>query len=99
MLIVWRGWGLVAAVATFLPLASCAGLMDWNPTVASVCGGVSLVVGGLTCRHFGLKWNQGSGFHMMYGIPLEIWGWIYIILGGFFVMLETLGLVKQAVFG
>ncbi len=97
MIFVWRGWGPVAVVAVFLPLASCAGLMDWNPMVAILSFGVSLVAGGLACRHYGLKWNQGSGFHTMYWIPLEIWGWIYIAAGGFFAVLATIALVKQAV--
>ena len=96
---VWRGWGPVAAVAAFLPLASCGGLMDWNPMVALTCFGVTLVGGGFACRHFGLKWNRGSGYHAMYWIPLEIWGWIYIAVGGFFGVLGTIALIKQALVG
>lgn len=99
MLFVWRGWGLLALVPTFLPLASCAGLMDWNPMWAMICFGVSLFAGGLACRHYGKKWNQGTGIHMMYFIPLEIWGWIYIIMGGTLGTLGAVILVKQAVVG
>ncbi len=99
MILVWRDRGLVAVVATFLPLVSCAGLMDWKPIVALECFGVSLLVGGMACRHYGLKWNQGSGLHTMCGIPLETWGWVYIAIGGFFGMLAGLTLVKQAVAG
>jgi hypothetical protein len=96
-MLVWRGWGPVAVVATFLPLASCAGLMDWQPMVAMAGCGLSLLAGGLVCRHYGLKWNRGSGFHMMYWIPLEIWGWIYIVVGGGFAVLAVVALVKQAI--
>jgi hypothetical protein len=98
-LFVWRGWGAIAAVATFLPLGSCVGLLDWNPMVAILCFGVTQVGGGLACRHYGLKWNQGSGFHSMYWIPLEVWGWIYIAVGGFFAVSAAIALVKEAIVG
>ncbi len=98
MFLVWRGWGLLAIVAAFLPLASCAGLMDWNPLIAILCCGSTAVASGIICRHYGRKWNQGSGFHTMYWIPLEIWGWIYIVFGGFFALLSAAGLVKE-IFG
>jgi hypothetical protein len=94
---VWRGWGPLAAVAVFLPLASCAGLMDWNPMVALLTFGIATIAAGVVCRHFGRKWNQGSGFHMMYWIPLEIWGWIYVIVGGLFAILSAGALVKKAI--
>lgn len=99
MILIWRGWGLLAVVALFLPLASCAGLMDWNPIVAILGFGVTLVAGGLACRHYGRKWNQGSGFHTMYWIPLEIWGWIYIVIGSLWSMLATVALIKTAIAG
>jgi hypothetical protein len=89
----------MALVAAFLPLASCGGLMDWNPGVAGLAFGLSAVAGGLVCRHLGLKWNQGSGFHMMYWIPLEIWGWIYIVIGSLFGAAAGFGLVKKAISG
>ena len=99
VIFVWRGWGPVAAIALFLPLASCAGLMDWDPAVALGCFSVSLVAGGFACRYYGLKWNQGSGLHTMYWIPLEIWGWIYIAIGGLFGLLIAVGLIKQVIVG
>lgn len=99
MIFAWRGWGPVAAVAAFVPLAACGGLMDWNPMVAMVCSGVSLVAGGFACRHYGLRWNQGSGFHSMYWIPLETWGYIYIVLGGFFAVAATIALLKKTIVG
>lgn len=99
MFFVWRGWGPVALVALILPLASCAGLMDWNPLVATTSFGWSLLAGGLVCRHYGRKWNEGSGTHMMYWIPLEYWGWCYIILGGLYGLAGSAALVKVALVG
>ena len=65
--------------------------MNWNMTAANLCFGVGTIVAELACRHFGMEWNQGNGYHMMYWIPLEIWGWIYTILGGPFVILAVVG--------
>ena len=96
MIIVWRGRGFLALVATFLPLASCAGLMDFNPVLAVSLAGIATLGGGLACRHYGRKWNQGSGFHTMYWIPLEIWGWIYIVFGGLFSLMMVAGLIRKA---
>jgi hypothetical protein len=99
MIFIWRGWGLLALVAAFLPLASCAGLMDWSPLAALLCCVDTAVAGGMICRHYGRKWNQGSGFHMMYWIPLEIWGWIYISLGEFFALASLAELVMKRISG
>jgi len=35
----------------------------------------------------------------MYGVPLEYWGWVYIVLGGLYGWLGVAGLIKKAVFG
>ena len=99
MIFVWRVWGPVAQVAAFLPLACCSGLMSISPPVAILCSALAFVAGGLVCRYYGLKWNQGSGFHSMYWIPLEIWGWIYIAVGGSLGGLAAFGLIKRAVVG
>jgi len=98
LIFVWRGWGPLALVVLFLPLASCGGLMGWNPFVALLGFGLTTFVGGLVCRHYGRKWNQGSGFHTMYWIPLEVWGWIYIVVGGLFSLLASAALVKKGLF-
>jgi hypothetical protein len=99
VILVWEGWGLVAMVAAFLPLASCVGLMDWDPIIAELCAGVSAVASGVVCRRLGLKWNQGRRLHTMYMIPLETWGWIYIVGGSSFVLLFGVGFVKKFIFG
>jgi hypothetical protein len=97
MIFVWRGRGLLGLIALFLPLASCAGLLDWNVQVASLAGSITLLIGGLVCRHYGRKWNQGSGFHMLYWMPLEIWGLVCIIVGALFSLLAVIGLVEHGV--
>jgi hypothetical protein len=99
MIFVWRGWGPVVLVALFLPLASCAGLMDWHPIAAIGIGSLALLGGGLACRYFGKRWNKGSGFHSMYGVPVEIWGWVYVVAGGAMSALIVAGFVKKAFVG
>jgi hypothetical protein len=99
MILVWRGWGLLALVALFLPLASCAGFVDWNPAVAVALGGLTLAVGGLACVRYGRKWNRGSGFHTMYWVPVEHWGWVYIGVGGLLGLAGLAVVVKKAVAG
>jgi hypothetical protein len=73
--------------------------MDWQPQAAMLGSGATLLGGGLVCRYYGRKWNKGSGFHMMYWIPLEIWGWLYIVIGAFFSVLATAALFKIAIVG
>jgi hypothetical protein len=99
MIFVWRGWGPLALVALLLPLASCAGLMDWHPVAAGTLAGWTLAAGGLACRHYGRKWNRGSNLHMLYWIPLEYWGWAYLVLGGALGLLGTAALIKKAAVG
>ena len=99
MFVVWRGWGLMALVAIFLPLASCGGLIGFNPGIAMLCAGVTLFLGGLVCRYYGRMWNQGTGFHSLYGLSLETWGWIYLITGGLLTILSIVGLLRVAIFG
>jgi hypothetical protein len=94
---VWRGWGPLAAVALLAPCLACAGLLDWSPPIAMLCGGLALLIGGLVCRHYGRKRNQGTGYHMMYWLPLEYWGWIYIVFGAIFFIGASAGFVKKAV--
>jgi hypothetical protein len=97
--IVWRGRGLLAVVATFLPLASCAGLIEWNPLVSLLSVGLTLAGGGLVCRHYGRKWNREVTNHSLYEIPLQVWGWIYVVAGATFSLLAVVGLVKVAIVG
>ena len=99
MIVFWRGRGPVVFLAAVLPSASCLGLMDWNPLFAMVLGGAACIPGGLACRYYGKKWNQGSGIHMLYGIPVEIWGWMMLLFGVLMVFLTLAGLIKKAITG
>ena len=67
--------------------------------MAMLSGGFAMLTGGIVCRHYGRKWNQGSGFHMMYWIPLEIWGWIYLVFGGFFFLGGAVGILRKGLAG
>ena len=58
MILVWRGWGLLGVAALFLPLASCAGLMDTRPGLALLLGGLALAGGGVACWVCGRRWNR-----------------------------------------
>jgi hypothetical protein len=95
----WRGRGLLGIVAIFLPLATCAGLSDWDRGGALLIGGLTLAGGGWVCRHFGRKWNQGSGFHSLYFLPLEVWGWIYLLAGAAFALLAAVVFVRTNLWG
>jgi hypothetical protein len=99
MFVFWRGRGPVVFLAAILPLASCLGLMDWNPVVAIALAGATAIPGGLACLYFGRKWNQGSGVHMLYWIPVEIWGWILLLTGSLIVLLIAIGLIRKAIAG
>ena len=99
MIFVWRGRGPIGLCALILPFASCAGLMDWHPTVAITGFGLTLFAGGLICWHYGRKWNQESNIHMMYWVPLQYWGWGYMVVGGFFGLGGVAGLVRRALAG
>ena len=49
MLVVWQGYGYIALVAAFLPLAACAGLFDIGTGVGLLGAGVGFLLGGVIC--------------------------------------------------
>ncbi len=53
MIVIWRGWGLLAFFLALLPFGSCVGLINWNTRATFIAVGVSFLVGGLTCRVVG----------------------------------------------
>jgi len=83
------------ALAALIPsYAVLALVMQWNMRAAWACLGVSTMISGAVCVYFGQEWNEASpGYHMMYWIPLEIWGWLWIVLGIVFVILAIGGWV------
>lgn len=75
MILIWRGWGLLAVVAIFPLLGSCAGLIDLEPRWLWPAGmALSLLVGGTVCVYFGNRWNRPVVEHSFYFIPLQVWG-------------------------
>ena len=59
MILIWRGWGLLAVVMLFPILASCAGLPLVEPQWAFPASLVaSLILAGVVCVHFGTRWNR-----------------------------------------
>jgi hypothetical protein len=91
MIFVWRGWGPIALAGAILPLLLFGWLTKDKSSFALAGMGVALLAGGLGCVYLGQKWNQGMGLHSMYGVPLEVWGWGYVVVG---VVLGAIGVVE-----
>lgn len=78
MFVSWRGKGPIALACAGLPLATCGGLTGVKPGWLLGVGILSsLMVSGFICWYLGRRWNKGSGYHSLYYIPLEFWGYIY----------------------
>jgi hypothetical protein len=96
--ILWRGRGLLALIMALLPIASCAGLLPWHPAAGAISGVLLLLGGGFACVRLGRRWRQQqNATHPLLGIPLEVWGWIYLVSGGLCGLLAVAGLVTKAV--
>ena len=87
---VWRGWGLIALAGVIGPLLVFGWLTKEGSSFALAGMGVVLLVLHL-CAYLGKKWNQGMGLHSMYGVPLEVWGWGYVVVG---VVLGVIGVAE-----
>lgn len=101
VLLIWRGWGLLAVVSLFPLLASCGGLIEVQPKwIFGIATSVSLLFAGAVCIHCGNRWNYQRTEHSFYFIPLQFWGWIYLsfvllislmwFLGGVYRVFEPL---------
>ncbi len=99
MILVWRGWGPLALAALILPAASCAGLMEYSPILSIAAFGVTLLAGGVACVWCGHRWNDGAWDHTLYWLPLQVWGWLYVVIGGLFVALVVAGVVWRLATG
>jgi hypothetical protein len=80
MIIVWRGWGLLAVAVLAGPLAACGAHAD----VAPVLAGSALVAAGAGCWVWGRRWNRGAVRHSLYFVPLQYWGLAYVAVGVLF---------------
>ena len=99
MILIWRGWGLMAVVALLLPLAVCAGLLEGLPGLAFTLGGVALAAGGVVCIRYGRRWNREGTEHSLYFVPLQAWGWIYLAVGGLFTAGGVAAVIRKGGFG
>jgi hypothetical protein len=99
ILLVWRGWGLLGIIALFLPLASCVGFLEAWPGLAFLFAGLTLFGGGIVCRYFGRRWNRIGNEHTLYNVPLQVWGWIYIAVGGLMAVVGIVGAIRKGGFG
>jgi predicted Co/Zn/Cd cation transporter (cation efflux family) len=84
ILLYWRGRGLLAVASLFPLLASCGGLIDGKPNLLfALVAACSLLLAGCVCIYYGTKWNRGATRHSFYFIPLQVWGWAYLVSLGF----------------
>lgn len=98
MILIWRGWGLLAVVVLFPLLASCGGLTDVEPRwLFQVANALCLLVAGVICVHFGTRWNRPVVEHSFWFIPLQIWGWIYTALAWVFVLSTIASAFQQGI--
>jgi hypothetical protein len=98
VLLIWRGWGLLAVVALFPLLASCAGLFTVEPRwIAPLAVSLSLLLGGAVCIHCGMRWNCHGTEHSLYFVPLQAWGWVYLAGAGLVALMSVVGGVIQFV--
>jgi hypothetical protein len=81
MIVIWRGWGLLAVAALTAPLAVCGAHAAMPPGLAPVLAGLALAAAGAGCWVWGRRWNCGAARHSLYFVPLQYWGLAYVVLG------------------
>lgn len=98
MILIWRGWGLLAVVALFPLLASCGGLITVEPKwIFAIVASVSLLLAGAVCIFFGSRWNRDRTDHSFYFIPLQVWGWVYLIILGLQLLVTAVVSIIQVI--
>jgi hypothetical protein len=95
MIIIWRGWGILAAAALALPLAVCAFHEEMPPGLSPALAGLGLAATGVGCWVCGRRWNRGAVRHSLYFVPLQYWGLAYVALGALTVVAAAGGLLRQ----
>src|SRR5262245_36908408 len=79
MFVVWSGRGYVGFAALIPVFASCAGLPTVEPIwVFFSAFALSLFFAGVVCVYFGTRWNLHGWVHTLNGLPLQVWGWVYL---------------------
>lgn len=93
--IVWRGNGLVALAALVAMCVPCvAGVGSEYAPVGTMVGGVLGLAGGLLCVRYGRRWNRGATNHSMYGVPLQGWGYVLLVLAALWFVAGSVGLYR-----
>ena len=92
MILIWRGWGLLALVVLFPVLALCAGMDSVAPKLLiPLLIAASLLGGGMACVYYGTKWNRPNIVHTLYFLPLQAWGWFYLTIVAAFSLMSFAG--------
>ncbi len=95
MLLIYRGWGLLAVV-TLIPLAVSCNLITVEPTwIFMLAASLALVLAGAVCVYCGTRWNRTGVEHSLYFVSLEVWGWVYLAAAGLFALTQIGDAVKQ----
>lgn len=98
MLLIWRGWGLLAVAALFPLLASCAGLISVEPKwIFLLAASLSLLLAGVVCVYCGTRWNRRGVEHSFYFVPLQVWGWVYMAIVGSFAVMAVVGSIYRMI--
>ena len=95
MLLIWRGWGLLAVVVFFPVLASCIGLITVEPMwIFWLVVWLLLLLAGAVCVSCGTRWNNRGTEHSFYFIPLEVCGYLYLsAVGGLSLLWVAFGIL------
>jgi hypothetical protein len=94
MIIVWRGWGLLAVAVLAAPLTVCGARAGLPPELVPVLAGLALAAAGAGCWVWGRRWNRGSIRHSLYFVPLQYWGLAYVALGALFATAGVSSLLR-----
>ena len=96
MILVWRGWGLLGTLGFILALATEGFVSNveypWLKVLAVSAG---FLASGLVCVHCGTRWNRPRVFHSLYGLPLQFWGWVDLVLAGVCLAGGLLGVIRE----
>ena len=94
MIIIWRGWGLLAVAVLGAPLTVCGAHADLPSGLAPVLAGLALAAAGACCWAWGRRWNRGSIRHSLYFVPLQYWGLAYVAVGALFAVAALSALLR-----
>ena len=96
MILVWRGWGLLGTVGFLLGLATEGFVSNVEyPWLKVLAGYAGFLASGLVCVHWGTRWNRPRVQHSLYGLPLQFWGWVDLVLAGVCLAVGLLGVFRQ----